>query len=183
MQSLGVTVNEVVAKEFSKLAGKLARKWAETDCRGTFRVMWLGLRLLGSVRRSLHRSAVRPDRFPGECIWEIPYISNRMILLYKVVTYPQFRGIGFWRGLAQNDFTMALSKELIARLREHFALDWHGRERGMRKFKSVKQAQRFLGAHAAVYNLFNLGRHLVSAKNYRYFRLRAFASWEKAVAM
>ncbi len=57
------------------------------------------------------------------------------------------------------------------------------RERGMRKFKSIEQAQRFLGAHAAVYNLFNLGRHLVSAKNYRYFRLRAFASWEKAVAV
>jgi putative transposase len=57
------------------------------------------------------------------------------------------------------------------------------RERGMRKFKSVKQAQRFLGAHAAVYNLFNLGRHLVSAENYRFFRQRAFASWEKAVAI
>ncbi len=27
------------------------------------------------------------------------------------------------------------------------------RERGMRKFTSVKQAQRFLNAHAAVYNL------------------------------
>jgi len=57
------------------------------------------------------------------------------------------------------------------------------RERGMRKFKSMHQAQRFLGAHAAVYNLFNLGRHLVSAENYREFRLRAFASWEKAVAI
>ena len=57
------------------------------------------------------------------------------------------------------------------------------RERGMRKFKSMRQAQRFLGAHAAVYNLFNLGRHLVSANNYRYFRLRAFASWKKAVAV
>ena len=57
------------------------------------------------------------------------------------------------------------------------------RERGMRKFKSMRQAQRFLGAHAAVYNLFNLGRHLVSAENYRYPRLRAFASWEKAVAV
>ena len=32
------------------------------------------------------------------------------------------------------------------------------RERGMRKFKSVKQAQRFLNVHAAVYSLFNLGR-------------------------
>lgn len=31
------------------------------------------------------------------------------------------------------------------------------RERGMRKFKSMKQAQRFLTAHAAVYNLFNPG--------------------------
>ena len=56
------------------------------------------------------------------------------------------------------------------------------RERGMRKFKSITQAQRFLETHATVYNLFNLGRHLVSAKNYRYFRLRAFASWEKVVA-
>ncbi|MFT6056912.1 MAG: putative transposase [Pseudohongiellaceae bacterium] len=50
------------------------------------------------------------------------------------------------------------------------------RERAMRKFKSMEQAQRFLGAHAAVYNLLNLGRHLVSAENYRYFRLRAFAT-------
>ena len=55
------------------------------------------------------------------------------------------------------------------------------RERGMRKFKSIRQAQRFLNAHAAVYNLFNLGRHLVSAKTYRLFRLRAFASWKNAV--
>jgi putative transposase len=46
------------------------------------------------------------------------------------------------------------------------------RERGMRKFKSIHQAQRFLNAHAAVHNLFNLGRHLVPAENYRYFRLR-----------
>ncbi len=57
------------------------------------------------------------------------------------------------------------------------------RERGMRKFKSMAQAQRFLSAHAEVYNLFNHGRHLLSAKNYRMFRDRAFASWEKVVAI
>ena len=56
------------------------------------------------------------------------------------------------------------------------------RERGMRRFKSVQQAQRFLNVHAAVYNLFNLGRHLISARHYRLFRLRAFASWECAAA-
>ena len=61
------------------------------------------------------------------------------------------------------------------------------RERGMRgpasrKFKSVGQAQRFLNAHAAVYNLFNLGRHLTKAKYYRKFREGAFIEWERAVA-
>ena len=57
------------------------------------------------------------------------------------------------------------------------------RERGMRRFKSMPQAQRFLGAHASVFNLFNLGRHLVSAKHYRKFRENAFASWKCAVAL
>jgi putative transposase len=57
------------------------------------------------------------------------------------------------------------------------------RERGMRRFKSSQQAQRFLGVHAAVYNLFNLGRHLVSAKNYRMLRMRAFVSWKCAAAL
>jgi putative transposase len=54
------------------------------------------------------------------------------------------------------------------------------RERGMRRFKSIQQAQRFLSTHAAVYNLFNLDRHLVSAKNYRILRDNAFASWNYA---
>jgi putative transposase len=56
------------------------------------------------------------------------------------------------------------------------------RERGMRRFKSTQQAQRFLSTHAAVYNLFNLGRHLVSAKHYRIFRENAFASWKCVTA-
>ncbi|MFT6957797.1 MAG: putative transposase [Halieaceae bacterium] len=56
------------------------------------------------------------------------------------------------------------------------------RERRMRKFKSVGQAQRFLGAHAAVSNLFNLGRHLVRAEHYRNLRESAFADWSRAVA-
>jgi len=56
------------------------------------------------------------------------------------------------------------------------------RERGMRKFKSVRQAQRFVIAHAAVQNLFNLGRHLVSANHYRDLRVSAFTAWGRAVA-
>ena len=57
------------------------------------------------------------------------------------------------------------------------------RELGMPKFKSMEQAQGCLDVHAAVYNLFNPGRHLVSAKTCKIFRLRAFVSWEKAAAI
>ncbi len=61
------------------------------------------------------------------------------------------------------------------------------RERGMRwsdisEFKSVGQAQRFLGTHAAVSNLFNLGRHLVRAEHYRNLRTGAFGEWSRVVA-
>jgi putative transposase len=55
------------------------------------------------------------------------------------------------------------------------------RERVMRRFKSVGQAQRFLGAHAAVSNLFNLGRHLVREEHYRNLMTSAFSEWSRAV--
>lgn len=58
----------------------------------------------------------------------------------------------------------------------------HVRERGMRRFKSTSQAQGFLDTHASVYNLFNLGRHLVSASHYRSLRASAFEEWGSAVA-
>lgn len=57
------------------------------------------------------------------------------------------------------------------------------RERGMRRFKSIEQAQLFLSVHAAVFNLFNLGRHAVKAKHYRLFRQCAFASWNCVAAL
>jgi len=56
------------------------------------------------------------------------------------------------------------------------------RERVMRRFKSTLKAQRVLSVHATVCNLFNLGRHLVSAQQYRSNRQRAFVSWKYAAA-
>ncbi|EED36569.1 transposase [Luminiphilus syltensis NOR5-1B] len=55
------------------------------------------------------------------------------------------------------------------------------RERAMRRFKSMKQAQQFVTAHAAVSNLFNLSRHLVRAQHYRDLRTSAFEEWNRAV--
>ncbi len=55
-------------------------------------------------------------------------------------------------------------------------------KRGMRRFKSVRRAQRFVTSHAAVSNLFNLGRHLVRAQHYRDLRMSAFNNSSRAVA-
>jgi hypothetical protein len=40
----------------------------------------------------------------------------------------------------------------------------------------------FLGAHAAVSNLFNLGRRVIRAEHYRNLREGAFEEWGRIVA-
>ena len=49
----------------------------------------------------------------------------------------------------------------------------------MQRFKSAGSAQRFLSAHAAVYNTFNLQRHLLSRSTLRLFRAEAAVHWSK----
>ena len=51
------------------------------------------------------------------------------------------------------------------------------RERQMKRFKSPKQAQRFLAAHAPINNLFHLRRDHLTADQYRAARTRAFNVW------
>jgi putative transposase len=56
------------------------------------------------------------------------------------------------------------------------------RERKMQRFKSAASTQRFLSMHAAVYNTFNLQRHLVSRSTLRIFRTEAAVQWRSATA-
>src|SRR6516225_9306360 len=56
------------------------------------------------------------------------------------------------------------------------------RERKVQRFKSPRSAQRFLSMHAAVYNTFNLQRHLASRSTLRIFRAEAADQWRDAVA-
>ena len=48
------------------------------------------------------------------------------------------------------------------------------RERTMRGFKSMGQAQRFLAFHGTMRNLFAIPRHLMRARHYRLLRTEAF---------
>ena len=54
------------------------------------------------------------------------------------------------------------------------------RERRMKRFKSSGSAQRFLSTHAAVYNVFNIQRHLTSRQTLRVFRDQAMLTWRQA---
>ena len=55
-------------------------------------------------------------------------------------------------------------------------------EHKMQRFKSPGSAQRFLSVHAAVYNNFNLQRHLTTRNTLRVLRGEAFQSWRAATA-
>ena len=63
---------------------------------------------------------------------------------------------------------------------ENFHQPVRRRERKMQRFKSAGSAQRFLFAHAAVYNNFNIQRHLISRPTLRIFREEAMRSWRCA---
>lgn len=56
------------------------------------------------------------------------------------------------------------------------------RERKQQKFKTQGSAQRFLATHAAVYNTFNVQRHLISRSTLRLFRAEAHSAWATASA-
>jgi putative transposase len=56
------------------------------------------------------------------------------------------------------------------------------RERTMQGFKSPASAQQFLAIHSAVYNHFNIQRHLISRCTLRKFRGGAFEGWRCATA-
>jgi putative transposase len=57
------------------------------------------------------------------------------------------------------------------------------RERKMQRFESPGLAQKFLSTHAAVYNTFNVQRHLTSAPTHRTFRAAAINTWREAVTV
>ena len=65
---------------------------------------------------------------------------------------------------------------------ENSHLSIRRRECKQQRFKSQGSAQRFLTTHAAVYNTFNVQRHLIHRATFRHLRTEALAIWVAATA-
>ena len=57
------------------------------------------------------------------------------------------------------------------------------RERHMQRFKSARQAQRFLSSHSRIHNHFQLRRHRLTATDYRSARTAAFRTWREVTGV
>jgi putative transposase len=78
-----------------------------------------------------------------------------------------------------------LKRRKLGRLRdnkriENSHLPVQRRERKMQRFKSHGHAQRFVSTHSAIYNTFNIQRHLISRSAMRHFRTSAMSGWNAA---
>ena len=106
-----------------------------------------------------------------------PYGSPRAIVTDKLRSY----------GAAMNVIGIVDRQECDGRWINNRAENSHQptrrRERKMQRFKSPGSAQKFLSTHAAVYNTFNVQRHLTSAQTHRVFRAAALSTWREAVAV
>ena len=149
---------------FIKINGKQHYLWRAADQDGEVVDVYLQEKRDGAAAKRFFRRLIRNNG--GE---------PRKIVTDKLRSY----------GVAHRELipdTIHSTKQYENNLAEQSHEATRVRGRGMRKFKSTRQAQQFLGAHAAVSNLFNLGRHLVRAEHYRDFRMSAFEEWSRAVA-
>jgi transposase-like protein len=88
-------------------------------------------------------------------------------------------------GAARSELRLAARHEQGLRLNnraENSHQPVRRRERKLQRFKSPGSAQRFLSVHAAVYNTFNIQRHLINRNSLRALRAQAMRTWQVGTA-
>jgi transposase-like protein len=147
-----------------RIGGKRMYLWRAVDDEGEVLEILVQRRRDKAAARKLMRKLLKKQGF-----------APTVIVTDKLRSYASaFREIGLSarheQGLRKNNRA------------ENSHLPVRRRERKLQRFKSPGSAQRFLSAHAAVYNTFNLQRHLISRRTLRAFRSEAADQWNAAVA-
>ena len=146
---------------FCKINGKLVYLWRAVDQRGEV------LDILVQKRRDTKAA----KRFFRKLLKGLRYVP-RNIVTDKLRSY----------GAAKEELIPSVVHHrgrMLNNRAENSHQPTRERERRMRRFKSMRHAQRFLSVHAQVSNHFRPGRHLMRARNYRSVMTGRFASWSE----
>ena len=146
-----------------RIAGKRMYLWRAVDHEGEILDMLVQRRRDTQAALRLMRKLLKKQGF-----------APKLLVTDKLRSYASaFRRLGLscphQQGLRQNN-RAENSHQAVRR-----------RERKMQRFKSARSAQRFLSMHAAIHNIFNLQRHLVSSATLRISRAEAANQWHNAV--
>ena len=149
---------------FVSINGKMMYLWRAVDCEGEV------LDVLVQSRRNM-KAALKLMR---------KLLKAQGFVPTKVVTdkLPSYRAALETLGMKRNHITGGRSNNRA----ENSHLPIRQRERRMQRFKSAGSAQRFLSTHAAIYNTFNVQRHLISRRTLRQFRAVAMEKWQEVAA-
>jgi putative transposase len=150
---------------YLKIDGRMVYLWRAVDAEGEV------LDVLVQFRRNKHAAM----KLMRQLLKKYAFVPERLVT-------DDLRAYG----AAFQDLGMERRRHERGRWKNNRAENSHQptrrRERKMQRFKSSGSAQKFLSTHAAVYNTFNVQRHLASATTHRALRAEAMTVWRTAVA-
>ena len=146
---------------FCKINGDLAYLWRAVDQSGEVLDVLVQKRRNAKAAKRFFRKLLKGQQY-----------APRAIVTDKLASYAAAKknlipGVAHYRGQLLNNW--AENSHQPTRLRE----------RAMRRFKSIRQAARFLSAHAQVSNHFRPGRHGMRACNDRTWTTEQFSAWSE----
>jgi putative transposase len=149
---------------FVRINGKCVYLWRAVDCEGEILDALVQSRRNKQAALKLMRKLLKSQGF-----------CPTAVVTDKLPSY----------GAALSDLGMKVRHITGARRNnraENSHLPTRQRERHMQRFKSAGSAHRSISTHAAIYNTFNVQRHLISRRTLRQFRAEAMSRWAAVTA-
>jgi transposase-like protein len=169
----------IIAKNLRAIRPKPHSRWhldeMAVSIAGRQMYMWRAVDSEGEVLEIL----VQPQRDKIAALRPLRKLLRRRGFVPTVIVTDKLRSYG--AALREIGYSGSHEPGLRANNRaenSHQPIRRHNRK--MQGFKSAKSAQRFVSVHAAVYNTFNVQRHLMSRPMHRQFRTAAHQSWSDA---
>ena len=169
-------VGQTFAKKLRQRRGRPGDTWHLDELfiriRGERYYLWRAVDQDGQVLDILvqkRRNTGAAKRFFRKLLKGLQYVPNRLVT-------DKLRSYGAAHRTTMPSVTHYTRQYANNRAEVSHQPTWQ-RERHMRRFKSLRQVQRFLTVHGPINNLFRVRRHLMQAGQYRLFRERAFTTW------